>query len=203
MIGTRARKTLAGGAAAAVTFAAIALGGCAQEAQELTVVQPAPPGITPVEVRLDAANVAALSIAANNAAIQRARVARTRAADPRVRAFANQVLSESQTAAQLMQQQVQRLGITPEPEATARQVQTNAARTVALMRAAQGLDVDRIYLNREIESDRWVIQTLGTAITAAPSGDARRTLTDLQALMTARLNKAERLRASVLSQTGG
>jgi predicted outer membrane protein len=195
MIRTMARRGLVGGAAALVA-ATFAVSGCAPEATEMVVVQPAAPGVAPVPVRLTEANMAALVIAANDATTQRAQVAQARAADPEVRAFAGRVLSESQTAGQIIRQQLQRHRITPQPEQTAFQIGSNASQTVAEMQRAQGLNVDRIYLQSEIDNRRWLIQTLDSAIPAVPAR-AQQELRTLRADLNAKLQEAERLQTRV------
>lgn len=200
MIGTMAGKNVARGATAALAAAVIAMGGCAQEEPELVVAQPAPPGVAPVEVTLNSANIAALTLAANNATMARARVARTEAEDPQVRAFASEVLAESQAGHQLIQARLNQLGITPVPEATSRQVEATARETVVMMREADGLEVDRIYLESEIDNDRWLLQTADSILSVTSDKHARRALQEFRATIADRLRRAERLQASVVGQ---
>src|SRR5690606_23064658 len=146
---------------------------------EVTVVQPAPPGTTTAvvtESKLSAANMAALVLAANNATIERAQYARTHAASPEVRAFADRIFSESQAANLMLAQLFATYDVTPQPEATARLVSNNAAKTVSLMQAARGHDVDRIYLEAESANHRWLIGTLNSISPALLSAGAEREL---------------------------
>ncbi|HLU24550.1 MAG TPA: DUF4142 domain-containing protein [Longimicrobiales bacterium] len=185
---------------AAVTALALAAAACEPTPQEVTVIQPAPPGVEPTSVTLDAANVAALVISTNNAAIQRAQVARTRATSPQVRAFAEQSLADHQMASQVIAQHLAEMDITPKPEATSAQIDANAATTVAMMQQATGYEVDRIYLESEIANRRWVIQTIDSAVLPmVPGGDARRSIQDLRELMVTRLMEAERLYETTLT----
>lgn len=182
---------------------ALAWSGCEPTPTEVTVVQPAPPGAvvsTAVPVTLDLSNVAGRVVAANNAAIQRSEVAQVRAADPRVRAFARRVLSESQTASSVIQRQLMAYGITPQPEATAFQVEQTAAQTVSMMQSAEGLEVDRIYLESQVANDRWLIAMLDSLIPTVPSGEARDGLMDLRSALNARLTEAQQLESMVLAE---
>ena len=197
MLGTMARRGITSGAAAFVAAVALASAACEPAGQEVTVIQPAAPGAVPTEVVLTEANMAAVLIAANNATIQRAQVARTRAANPQVRAFAEQILVEHQAAGQVIQQQAQRFGITPQPETIAAQLDANAAQTVAMMQTATGTEVDRIFLESEIANRRWLIQTLDAAVLPmVPNGGVEREVRDLRQVLSTRLLQAEQLLAA-------
>lgn len=196
------RRGLIGSVTAAVTALVLATAGCEPAPEEVTVIQPAPPGMEPTTVTLNESNVAALVISTNNAAIQRAQVARTRAASPQVRAFAEQSLADHQMASQMLAQHLADMGITPQPEATSAQIDANAATTVAMMQQATGHEVDRIYLESEIANRRWVIQTLDSAVLPmVPGGDARESVEDLRELMVTRLMEAERLYQTTTAAT--
>lgn len=183
--------------AAALATGVLALTGCGPGVPEVTVVQPAPPGgpaYTVTETRrLSAENVAALVLAANQATIQRAQVARARASNPQVRAFADRVLSESQTAEALIQTVLAQYDITPKPEATAQLVNSHASRTVSLMQSATGLEVDRIYLEAESANTRWLIGTLNSVIPSIADSGVERELEAVRNALTNRLMEAERL----------
>lgn len=198
MIRTMARKGLAG--AAALTVGAFALSGCAADRPELVVAQPAPAGTAPAAARLNEANMAALVIAANNATERRAQVEQARGADPEVRAFASRVLSESQTAGQVIRQQLHRHRIRPQPEQTSFRVESIAQQTVAEMERARGLEVDRIYLQSEIDNRRWLIQTLDSSIASTSDRRVRQGLAQVRADLNAKLQEAERLQARVMAE---
>lgn len=198
MIRTMARKGLAG--AAALTVGAFALSGCASDRPELVVAQPAPAGTAPAAVRLNEANMAALVLAANNATERRAQVEQARGADPEVRAYASRVLSESQTAGQVIRQQLHRHGIRPQPEQTSFQVESIAQQTVAEMERARGLEVDRIYLQSEIDNRRWLIRTLDSTMASTKNRRAREGLAQVRADLNAKLREAERLQARVKAE---
>lgn len=201
MLGTMTRTGRVKLPAAMIMAAALAWAGCEPAPTEVTVAQPAPPGavVTTAPVTLSMANVAGLVVAANNATIQRSEVARVRAADPRVRAFAGRVLTESQRASGVIHQYLVTYGITPQPEATAAVIDRNSAQTVSMLQGAQGLEVDRIYLQSQIENDRWLINSLDAVMPSVPSSDARDQLMELRSALNARVLEAQNLEAAVLA----
>lgn len=188
-------------AAAVVIAGALAWAGCEPQPTEVTVIQPAPPGAvtTARPVTLSMGNVAAVIVSQNNATIQRSEIARVRAADPRVRAFAGRVLSESQMAASVINQQLASHGITPQPEAISMEIDRNSAQTLASLQSAQGLEVDRIYLQTQIANDRWLISSLDAIVPSVPS-DQRGKLMELRDALNARVFEAQNLEATVLAE---
>ena len=185
--------------AAAAALATALLAACEPGAPSVTVVQPAPAGaVVATGAAMTAANVAAIVVAANDATIERARVARAEAEDPRVRAFANRVFRESQEAALHIDQAVFMLGLAPQPEAIAYQLESDAAQTVTALRRAQGLEVDRIYLETEIANHRWMLGTIDAVAPTITVPAAVQELDDYRSLLAARLTAAELLAVEVL-----
>ncbi|HWV58555.1 MAG TPA: DUF4142 domain-containing protein [Longimicrobiales bacterium] len=182
----------------AAAAAVAALTACEPGAPDVAVIQPAPPGaVVTTSALLTPANVAAVVVEANQAMIERAMVARSDAADARVRAFADRVLRDSKEAERRIEQGLFLMGITPQPEAIAYQIESNAAQTVTALRRADGLEVDRLYLESEIANHRWLIGTIDAVMPTLTSSEARQELSAMRSMLSARLAEAERLEIEV------
>lgn len=206
MVRSKTRRYLSGVAAAVVGVAAFGLSACYEAVPEVTIVQPAPPGVAvagtvvPAETRLTLSNAAAIVLAANQAAIQRSDIARSRAANQQVRSFAERVYLESQAAEAALQALLAEYDITPQPEQTTSLVSNYSARTATLLNAARGLEVDRIFLEAEAANDRWLIGTLNAVIPTATDAGARDDLQFVRNALTTRLMEAEHLHETVIQR---
>jgi putative membrane protein len=198
MLGSKRPRRWLGMPVMLLAVGAMGLGACGEPMPEVTVVQPAPPGMIGETVVLSAGNLAALVEAANTATVQRAEVARQRASDPRVRDIANRIYNEGLAARGILAQQLVTFGITPQPEATAVLVSRYANQTVSMMQSARGLGVDRIYLESEIANHRWVIGVLDSVIPTLGNSTAEGRLNDIRNGLAQRLFELERLQVTVL-----
>ncbi|HEV8244293.1 MAG TPA: DUF4142 domain-containing protein [Polyangiaceae bacterium] len=114
----------------------------------------APPG------QLSDPQIAAISDVANNAEVEQAKIARRKSSDPRVRNFADMMIAHHGKAKQDQALVELRFDLTPAPSATSRQLGTDAANTLTLLRDADATDFDRVYIDSQVDAHQKVLDTL-------------------------------------------
>ena len=139
--------------------------------------------------------IAAIVVAANEVDIQTGELARERASDPRVKEFAERMITDHTGVNQAAAELVGRLGVTPEPNPTSQQLRQGGEESRTALQAQSGAAFDRAYLEREVEYHRAVLEALDqTLIPGAQNAELRQLLEQTRPAIEAHLQHAERLR---------
>jgi putative membrane protein len=142
--------------------------------------------------------IAAIVVAANQVDIQTGELARERASDPRVKEFAERMITDHTGVNQAAADLVGRLGVTPEPNATSEQLTQGGADSRTALQAETGAAFDRAYVAREVEYHQTVLDALDqTLIPAAQNAELRQLLEQTRPAIEAHLQHAKRLQGEL------
>src|SRR5215211_8153870 len=118
--------------------------------------------------------IADIVVAANEVDIQAGEMARTRAADPKVKAFAERMITDHTGVNKAAADLVGKLGVTPEPNPTSKQLRDGGTSTRQTLQGKSGADFDRAYIDSEITYHQAVLDAIDhTLIPGAQNAELR------------------------------
>ena len=149
----------------------------------------ADPALNDAQIAHIAYTAGALDIAAAEQALEKA-------ADPQVKAFAETMLRDHRAVNEQALALVERLGVTPEDNATSKALSSAAAETHTRLAALEGAAFDDAYVANEVAFHATVNDALrGTLIPAASNAELRALLESGHALFSQHQQHAEHLAA--------
>lgn len=152
---------------------------------------PAAPGVTDPQI-------ASIVVAANQADIDAGELARERASDPRVKEFAERMITDHGGVNQAAADLVARLGVTPEANPTSEQLAAGGNESRTALGALSGAAFDRAYVAREVEFHRTVLDAIDqTLIPSAQNAELRQLLETTRPAVEAHLQHAQRLQGEL------
>jgi len=188
--------------AGVVLIAAVsACGGGDAEVEDMSDTAPATEAPAPeAEAQIDDADIAAIVVTANSIDVRNGEIARERASDPRVREFAQTMITDHTAVNQSAQELVTRLGVTPTENDVSRSLQQSAEETQQRLSSLSGAEFDRAYMQNEVEYHQAVLSALDdTLIPNATNDELRQTLVSVRPAFQAHLEHAQ----SLLQELGG
>lgn len=142
--------------------------------------------------------IAAIVVAANQVDIDAGELAKERASDPRVKEFAERMVTDHTGVNQAASELVGRLGVTPEPNATSRALTQDGEANRAALRGQSGAAFDRAYVANEVAYHQAVLDAIDqTLIPSAQNAELRALLEQTRPAVAAHLEHARQLQASL------
>ncbi|HEX5726239.1 MAG TPA: DUF4142 domain-containing protein [Longimicrobiaceae bacterium] len=183
----------------------LALPACAREADEdsalndSATVAPAPapppaaaaPGVTDPQI-------AAIVVAANEVDIAAGEVARQKGTDQQVKDYGARMVTDHTNVNQQAAALVQRLGVTPEDNPTARQLRQGGDQNLANLQNLSGAEFDRAYIDHEVEYHQSVLDAIdNTLIPGATNAELRALLEQVRPAIADHLNMARQIQTAL------
>jgi len=151
---------------------------------------------------LDDRQIAAINDAANNAEIEQARVAEKRAKNPRVKKFAQMMISHHGQAKKDQAKLVTKLKLTPSESATGGQLAQESANALAQLKDEKE-NVDYLYITSQVEAHRKVLELLDQRlIPGATSPELAAMLSGFRPKVEAHLTEAMEIQKVLDSEAG-
>lgn len=142
--------------------------------------------------------IADIVLAANDVDVQAGEMAKARATDPRVKAFAERMITDHTGVNKAASDLVAKLGVTPEPNPTSKQLRDGGASTRQTLGARSGADFDRAYMDSEITYHQAVLDAIDhTLIPGATNAELRALLEQTRPAVDAHLQHAREIRSAL------
>jgi putative membrane protein len=189
--------------AAALSLAAC--GGAEDDAQVSTTgdaasTAPAAPAATttPAAPAVTDPQIAAIVVAANQVDIDAGNLAKERASDPRVKEFAQRMITDHSGVNQAASDLVGKLGVTPEPNPTSQQLTTDGEAKRTELQGQSGAAFDRAYIASEVAYHQAVLDAIDqTLVPSARNGELKALLEQTRPAVQAHLDHARQLQTSL------
>ncbi|HEX8720739.1 MAG TPA: DUF4142 domain-containing protein [Pyrinomonadaceae bacterium] len=174
--------------AAAATFAAAPF--TAARALHVTHAAPAAAVTDP--------QIAAIVVAANTVDIEAGRLALSKTKNPKVKQFADTMISDHTAVNKSAVDLVTKLGVTPEESETSRGLTASGEQTRTRLSALSGKEFDREYIANEVAYHKLVIDAVDkTLIPSAQNAELKAALVNVRPALVAHLKHAEQLQAQL------
>lgn len=162
-----------------------------------TVAAPAPAAPTAAPAVSDP-QIAAIVVAANQVDIDAGELAKEKAADPRVKEFAQRMITDHGGVNQAASDLVGRLGVTPEPNATSQKLTADGEANRTALRGQSGAAFDRAYVANEVAYHQAVLDAIDqTLIPSAQNAELKALLQRTRPAFAAHLDHARQLQTSL------
>lgn len=149
------------------------------------------------------AQIAAIVVTANQVDIDAGKLAVTKAASPRVKEFAQTMVTDHTGVNQAASELVTRLKVTPEPNATSASLKKGGDDNLAALGKLSGAAFDRAYVEHEVAYHQAVLDAVDqTLIPGAKNAELKALLVKVRPAFVAHLEHARQLQAS-LGKDGG
>lgn len=148
--------------------------------------------------KLNDAEIASVAVAANQIDIQAAQLAQSKTKSEEVKNFAQTMITDHQSVIDKASALVTKLKVTPKDNATTRQLQANAKKTMARLKAKSGKSFDRSYAENEVAYHKAVIATVEkTLIPETSNGELKSLLESVLPVLKTHLAHAEMVAKSL------
>lgn len=177
----------------------VSTSGAAAEAPppEPTTAEPEPPKPEP----LSDEQTLRLTSLANGAEIDQAKLAQTRAKDARVRKFAALMIDHHGKAMQKQAALATKLKLKEAESAEAAELATQAATTLAMLKAAPANEFDRVYMSSQVDAHKKVHELIVTQLLPnAQAPELKAYLEELRPTIESHLQEAEALHQQLLAE---
>jgi putative membrane protein len=142
--------------------------------------------------------IADIVVAANEVDIQAGEVARTKATNPQVKEFAQRMITDHTGVNEQASQLVQRLGVTPEPNPTSRQLRQDGEQNRSRLQGLSAAEFDRAYMEHEVEYHQQVLDAIdNTLIPNAQNPELKALLEQTRPAVEAHLQHARNIQSSL------
>ena len=184
--------------AAALSLAAAC--GDSEASEQPSTATAAPASTAPAPAVTDP-QIAAIVVAANQVDIEAGELAREKATDPRVKEFAERMVTDHTGVNEAATALVTRLGVTPEPNATSQQLTQDGEATRTELQGQSGAAFDRAYVANEVAYHQAVLDAIDqTLIPSAQNAELRALLEQTRPAIQAHLDHARQLQTSLGGQ---
>ena len=179
------------GFASALVIAAAAAFGASPFAAARALHQPHAAAVTDPQI-------AAIVVAANTVDIEAGRLAQSKTKNPKVRQFAQTMITDHTAVNKSAVDLVTRLGVTPEESETSRGLTASGEQTRTRLGALSGKEFDREYIANEVAYHKLVIDAVDkTLIPNAQNAELKAALVGVRPALVAHLKHAEQLQAQL------
>jgi putative membrane protein len=146
--------------------------------------------------------IAAIVVTANQVDIDAGKLAKSRAKDPKVKAFAQQMITDHTGVNKSATALVTRLKVTPEQSATSKSLQAGGDANVAKLRTLKGAEFDKAYIDQEVAYHQAVLDAVDqTLIPNAKNEELKALLVKSRPAFLAHLEHAKHVQAQMTSTT--
>jgi putative membrane protein len=163
----------------------------AASAPGVEAAAPAAPAVTDPQI-------AAIVVAANQVDIDAGELAKERGTDPRVKEFAQRMITDHSGVNQAATDLVTKLGVTPEPNATSQKLTADGEASRTTLQGQSGAAFDRAYVDQEVAYHQAVLDAIDqTLIPSAQNAELRALLEQTRPAVAAHLEHARQLQSSL------
>ena len=142
--------------------------------------------------------IADIVVAANEVDIQAGELARTKATNPKVKEFAQRMITDHAGVNQAATDLVTRLGVTPEPNPTSQQLRQGGEQNRSNLQGQSGAAFDRAYIDHEVAYHQQVLDAINnTLIPNAQNAELKALLQQTAPAIEAHLQHAKELQTSL------
>jgi putative membrane protein len=142
--------------------------------------------------------IAAIVVAANQVDIDAGELARERASDPRVKEFAQRMVTDHSGVNKAASDLVGKLGVTPEPNATSQKLTADGEASRTSLQGQSGAAFDRAYMANEVAYHQAVLDAIDqTLIPSAQNAELKALLEQTRPAVAAHLDHARQLQTSL------
>jgi len=142
--------------------------------------------------------IAAIVVAANQVDIDAGKLAQERGSDPRVKDFAQRMVTDHSGVNQAASDLVGKLGVTPEPSATSQKLTSDGEASRASLQGQSGAAFDRAYIANEVAYHQAVLDAIDqTLIPSAQNAELKALLEQTRPAVAAHLDHARQLQTSL------
>lgn len=147
------------------------------------------------------AQIAAIVVTANQIDIENGELASSKSQNEDVKKFAQRMMEDHRSVNQAASDLVTRLGVTPEENSTSRSLKQSADATRDQMKALDGAEFDKAYVDNEVAYHKAVLSVLdSTLIPSAQNEELKAMLVGVRPAFVAHLEHAQSIQSSL---TGG
>jgi putative membrane protein len=147
--------------------------------------------------------IAAIVVTANQVDIDAAKLAKSSSKNPDVQAFAQLMITDHSAVNKAATELVQKLHVTPEPNAISASLQKGGDENIATLQKLQGAAFDKAYVDHEVAYHEAVLQAMDkTLIPSAQNAELKALLVKVRPAFVAHLDHAKQLQAH-LAKGGG
>ncbi|HYR06900.1 MAG TPA: DUF4142 domain-containing protein [Longimicrobium sp.] len=156
---------------------------------------PAAPAAAPA---VTDAQIAAIVVAANQVDIDAGELAKEKGSDPRVKEFAQRMITDHGGVNQAAGDLVGKLGVTPEPNATSQKLTSDGEANRTALQGQSGAGFDRAYIANEVTYHQAVLDAIDqTLIPSAQNAELKALLEQTRPAVAAHLDHARQLQTSL------
>ena len=142
--------------------------------------------------------IAGIVQAANQIDINQAKLALKKSSNPKVKEFANQMISDHTNLEKSVNDLAKKLGVTPEDSATSKQLKQQAAEESKKLRSLRGKAFDKEYASHEVAYHQAVIDAAkNTLIPNAKNAELKSAVEGAAPLLQGHLQHAQQLEQSL------
>jgi putative membrane protein len=144
------------------------------------------------------AEIASIVVTANQVDIDAGALAKTRATDPKVKAFAEQMVTDHTGVNKSAVALVTKLKVTPEDNPTSQALKAGGDKNLASLKTLSGVEFDRAYVANEVAYHQQVLDALDkTLIPGAQNAELKALLVKVRPAFVAHLEHARQLQTSL------
>jgi putative membrane protein len=144
------------------------------------------------------AQIAAIVVTANQVDIDAGELAKARAQSPKVREFAQQMITDHTGVNKQAGALVTKLKVTPEPNDTSKSLKQGGDANVASLKTLSGAAFDRAYVDHEVAYHQQVIDALDkTLVPSAQNAELKALLVKVRPAFVAHLDHAKHVQAGL------
>ena len=138
--------------------------------------------------------IAAIVVTANQVDIDAGKLAESKTASPSVKSFAQRMVIDHGSVNQSATELVQKLHVTPEPNATSKSLQHGGDQNVAALKKLSGAAFDRAYVDHEVVYHQTVLDALDkTLIPSAQNAELKALLVKVRPAFVSHLEHAKQI----------
>lgn len=147
---------------------------------------------------VDDAQIASIVVTANQVDIDAGKVAVARAANPEVKAFGQQMVTDHTGVNKAATDLVTKLKVTPQDNPTSRSLKAGGEKNVARLKGLEGAAFDKAYVDHEVVYHQQVLDAVDkTLIPSAKNEELKALLVKVRPAFVAHLEHAKQLQASL------
>jgi len=142
--------------------------------------------------------IAAIVVAANNVDIEAGKLAKSKTSNPKVKEFAERMITDHTGVNKAATDLVTKLGVTPEENPTSQQLTQGGEQNRQSLQGKSGADFDRAYVSNEVTYHQAVLDAIDKTLTPnAQNAELKALLQQTRPAVAAHLQHAQQLQASL------
>jgi putative membrane protein len=144
------------------------------------------------------AQIASIVVTANQVDIDAGKLAAAKAADPQIRKFGQQMVTDHAGVNKAATELVTKLGVTPADNPTSQSLKAGGDKNVARLKGLSGAAFDKAYIQHEIEYHQQVLEALDkTLVPGAKNPELKALLVKVRPAFVAHLEHAKQIQAAL------